>query len=495
LRAIKFEWINIMNTLQRIAKNVGVKISAKIISKILGFFFIIYVARYLGVEGFGILSFALAFAGIFGVLANFGLGPLAIREVARDKSLARKYLGNIIGIKIILVIIVFGLIALTINILGYPAQTIKVVYLIALFVIFNAFTDIFNSIFQAFEKIEYVSIGMILNSGLLLLSALLAINQGFGIIGFAFLYFFASVIIFGYSFIVSAWKFVKPRIEIDWDFWKSSIKQALPFGLAMFFVTIFYWIDSVMLSLMKGNEVVGWYNVSYRIALFLLFIPQAFTSAIFPVMSRFYLTSQDYLRLSFEKHFKYMAVLGVPIGVGIMLLSRRFILLLFGIEYLNSIVPLQILIWSSVFIFMSQPIANLFNSVDRQVIVTKIVGICVVFNVVLNLILIPKYSLIGASVATVFTEFAVLALCFIWGLKIKYTISTKELIKIIGSVLIASALMSAFIIYFYDLTLLALVPLAALLYFVVLYIIGGINKEEINLILVLFRKQKDEQSF
>ncbi len=484
-----------MNTLQRIAKNVGVKISAKIISKILSFFFIIYVARYLGAEGFGILSFALAFAGIFGVLTNFGLDLLVVREVARDKSLARKYLGNAIGIKIILAIIVFGLIALTINILGYPAQTIKVVYLVSLFIIFNAFTNIFNSIFQAFEKIEYVSIGMILNSGLLLSGALLAINQGFGIIGFSFLYFFASVIVLGYSFIVSTWKFVKPRIEIDWDFWKSSIKQALPFGLAVFFVTIFYWIDSVMLSIMKGNEVVGWYNVSYKIALFLLFIPQASTSAIFPVMSRLYLTSQNYLRLSFEKHFKYMAMLGVPIGVGIMLLARRFILLLFGIEYFNSIVPLQILVWSSVFIFMSQPIANLFNSVNRQVIVTKIVGICVVFNVVLNLILIPKYSLIGASIATVFTEFVSLLLCFIWGLKIKYTIFTKELIKIMGSILAASALMGVFIIYFYNLTLLALVPLAALLYFLVLYIIGGINKEEIILALALFKKQKNEQSF
>ena len=87
-----------------------------------------YTARYLGAAGFGILSFALAFTGIFGVFSDLGLGTLTVREVARDKSLASKYLRNIAVMKIILVVITFGLIALTINLLGYPEQTIKVVY-------------------------------------------------------------------------------------------------------------------------------------------------------------------------------------------------------------------------------------------------------------------------------------------------------------------------------------------------------------------------------
>jgi len=72
-----------------------------------------YTARYLGAEGFGILSFALAFTGIFGVFSDLGLSTLTVREVACDKTLASKYLGNIAVMKIILVVITFGLIALT----------------------------------------------------------------------------------------------------------------------------------------------------------------------------------------------------------------------------------------------------------------------------------------------------------------------------------------------------------------------------------------------
>jgi len=84
-----------MNTVQRIAKNTGVLLVSQIASYILGFFFVMYTARYLGAGGFGILSFALAFTGIFGVFSDLGLSTLTVREVARDKSLARKYFGNI----------------------------------------------------------------------------------------------------------------------------------------------------------------------------------------------------------------------------------------------------------------------------------------------------------------------------------------------------------------------------------------------------------------
>ena len=77
-----------MNIVQRIAKNSLVLLASNIISNILGFFYLMYIARYLGAEGFGILSFALAFTGIFSVFSDLELGPLTVREVARDKSLA-----------------------------------------------------------------------------------------------------------------------------------------------------------------------------------------------------------------------------------------------------------------------------------------------------------------------------------------------------------------------------------------------------------------------
>jgi len=317
-----------MNTVQRIAKNTGVLLVSRIASYILGFFYVMYTARYLGAEEFGTLSFALAFTGIFGVFSDLGLQQLTVREVARDKSLAGKYLGNIAVMKLILVITTYALIALTINLLGYPEQTIKVVYLVALSVIFNAFSRMFYSIFQAYEKMEYQSAGQILSSALMLAGVLFAISQGFSVVGFASIYFIVSMIILGYNFVICAWKFVLPKIEVDWSFWKPTIKEALPFALSGIFVVIYFYIDSVMLSLMKGNEVVGWYNAAYRFVYVLLFLPAAYCSSIYPIMSRFYKTSKDSLRFSYEKSLKYILIIAFPIAIGITFFADKIILLI-----------------------------------------------------------------------------------------------------------------------------------------------------------------------
>jgi O-antigen/teichoic acid export membrane protein len=162
-------------------------------------------------------------------------------------------------------------------------------------------------------------------------------------------------------------------------------------------------------------------------------------------------------------------------------LAQRVILAIFGAEYTNSILVLQILVWSSVFIYMSTSFGYVFQALNKQIIQTKVAGICMTLNVVLNLVLIPKYSYVAASAIAVATELISSALYFVWGSKIAYSLFNRNSASIIAKVLISSALMGLFIIYFHNLSLLALVPLAAALYFVVLYIIRGINREDIDL--------------
>jgi len=421
-----------MNTVQRIAKNTGVLLFSQIAGKILGFFFVMYTARYLGAEGFGILSFALAFAGIFGIFSDLGLAKLTVREVARNRSLADKYLGNISIIKIILGIITFVLVLSTINFLGYPEQTIKVVGFIALSIIFNSFSQNFYAISQAYEKMEYQSIGQILNSGLLLLGTFWGINNGFNVMGFAAIYFLANGVTLGYSFFVYVWKFSIPKIEVDWSFWKSTVKEAWPFGLTGAFVSIYIWIDSVMLSLMKGDSVVGWYSAAYRFVLVLLFIPIAFNSAVFPIMSRAALNSQNSLKSILQKHFKYMLIVGIPIGVGITLLAKKIIILVFGIEFLPSVIALQILGWAGVFIFARTAFERVLEATNQQIIVTKVFGNGALLNIVLNIILIPRYSYIGAAVSTLLTDFIVFITIFVLFLRKGYSIIDERFVKSIG---------------------------------------------------------------
>jgi O-antigen/teichoic acid export membrane protein len=476
-----------MSTVRRIAKNTLVLFLAQIVSMGLGFFSTIFVARYLGAEGFGVLSFALAFAGIFGIFADLGLNRLLTREVARNTSLTGKYLRNVAAIKTILVGVTFGLIVFTISLMGYPEQTIEVVYFIALSIIFNALTGMFNATFQAFEEMEFQSIGGVLNSILLLAGILVAIQQRLGIVQFAAIYFIVSALVLIYSLIICAWKFVLPGIEIDWRFWRSTIKEALPFGLSAFFVNIYFMIDSVMLSIIAGNESVGWYNAAYRLIFALMVIPTVFLTSMFPVMSRHFKFAHNLLKQEYEIALKYLFIVAVLIFVYGIVFSDEVILIVYGNGYVPSIQCLQVLIVVIPLIFITLLFGNFLESVNKQRIVTAVTVANAALNVTLNLFLIPKFSYIGASAATVVTESLGFVLMFVYISRNFFRISiVHNMIK----PLFCGAIVAALTYYLkVQINWLLVAFLGFFVYLVILYIIGSISKDDIAFVKQLFPKE------
>lgn len=480
-----------LNTVQKITKNTIALAISSVANLVIGFFFTMYVARYLGVDGFGILSFALALTAIFGVLTHVGINQLAIREVARDKSLAVKYLANMTALKIILAAVTFGSIALTVKMMGYPAQTAIVIYIIALSVIADAFTLSFLSIFQAYERMEFVTLAQVLSLVVRLAGALFVITHGFGLNAFAFTYLVSSASALLCSYVVSSHKVTRLTLQFDFNFFKEALRHSWPFGLSITFYTLSMWISSVILSSLKGDEAVGLYSAAYRMETFLLFVPIAFNGAVFPVMSQFSFFSKDSMKSTLVKAVKYLTILGVPIGVGIAVLANEIILLIYGAEFERAAVVLQILMLPVIFNFSSSVFFQLFNSINRQTITMKVNGVCLLLNVALNFILISKYSYIGAGVAAATTELAALAMRFPIANRLGYGFSKMELVGICKP-LLAGTLMGIFLFYFKDLALWSLIPLAALLYFAVLLVIKGLDKEDLFLFRQLLRRRQQQ---
>ena len=144
-----------MNTVQRIAKNTAALFAAQFVVSILGLVLSIFIARSLGDVIFGKYSFALAFTAIFAVFSDLGYNTLLTREVVRDKSQASKSLNNILCMRALLSLIIFVLIVIAINVMGYPADTKNVVYLFGIYTLIVSFSDVFKVTFRAFEKMEY----------------------------------------------------------------------------------------------------------------------------------------------------------------------------------------------------------------------------------------------------------------------------------------------------------------------------------------------------
>lgn len=474
-----------MSTVRRIARNTTVLLVAQVAGYLISFLYGMYTARYLGPESYGVLSFAFAFTAIFGVLTDLGLSPVTVREVARDRSRAAKYLANVALMKVILMAVAFGLIALTINVMDYPQETIKVVYLLALVAIFGAFSQMYYSIFQSFERMEFQAIGQMLSAALTLGGVIFAIRHGLGVIGFAYLYAIVGAIALAYSFAVMKLKFSSPAassqakvFELDRTFWKSALKEALPFFLIAALDLVSVRIGAVMLSAMKGDEAVGWYSASFQIVQVLMFIPGVSLAALYPVVSRFYVSSEESVRFVYRKSLKYLSLLGLPIAVGTTILADRIILGIFQEGFAPSIIALRVLVWMVPIGFLTAVFGTILASMNRQGLAAKIVLAYTIVNVVMNLILIPRYSYVAAAMVVVATSLMAFVPLFIFLSKLVCRISLP---KVLFRPIIASGLMALFLLFFSGLSLWLLVPVAAIMYFAVLILLGAFSKEDLNL--------------
>jgi O-antigen/teichoic acid export membrane protein len=477
-----------MNTVQRIAKNTAALFAAQIIGAIISLVLTIFIARSLGDVIFGKYSFAVAFTAIFAVFSDLGYNTLLIREVARDKTQASKYMNNVLCMRALLSLIIFALIVITINVMGYPADTKNVVYLFGIHTLVVSFSAVFKVTFRAFEKMEYEAYISIFANIIRLALGLVVLFLGYGLIELALVFLFSGVSDILLSLLICKRRFVKPKLEFDLKFWKSTIKIALPLGMLSIFGLIYIRIDTIMLSMMNGDAVVGWYNAAYGLVLAFKPIPQLFSNALFPLRSRYFVSSKDSLKVVYEKTFKYLFILGLPLAVGITLLANRFIILFYGEQFYPSIIALQILAWDVLLIFSYGPLGGLLVSMDRQNEMTIFVGITALVNVILNLILIPPFSYVGAAIATIITETILFGMYVYFVSKHFYALPFR---KIVIKPIVAALGMGLFLHFCGSINLILLVSLAATLYFIILYLIGGLSKDDIDLLRQIFKMPKN----
>lgn len=471
-----------MSTAKRFAKNTILLFISQIIVYGFGFFTTIYSAQYLGTAGFGTLSLALALNGILAVFSDLGLSTLLTREVTRSKSVTNKYLSNVILIKIFLVVLTLILLVVTVNLAKYSQETTYVIYLMFISYIFLAFSGIFGAVFQAYEKMEYQSIGNVLNAIILFGGVLFAIVYQKDIFFFAVLYSLGNITVLIFYIAVYLSKFQEVSFDFDIGFCKLTLMEALPLSLAMIFALIHYRIDTVLLSFINGETAVGIYSAAYNIMTVLTFIPIVFTTAVYPLLSQYYLSSKESLKFIYEFSFKILVLLFLPISAGTILLAPQIIDLIYKSAYYPSIGVLQILMLATPGIFLSYLLGTLLTSINKQSTLFRAVVVSTILNIGLNLILISKFSYLGAAVATVISESL---LCILYFHFISKFVSKMKISGLILKPVMATVVVCLFIIYI-KINLILVVIISVIIYFAILFALKTFTKKEIHILMDMF---------
>lgn len=390
-----------------IAKNTTYLTVSSLLQKLLAFWWFAYVAHYLGEDNLGKYIFAVTYTSIFVIIMNFGLIPVLTREGAKadDPAGFEKQFQTIFTLKIVLTIVSIIVMFAFFYILNLqrplPSYTVMLVYLASAIIVFDTFRSIFLAVLRARQAMHYEAIGQLIYQGLVIIFGLIMFRLGTFAGGLIVAINLASIFYLLYALVI-LWR--QTHWQLRWR-WNTSIMRKLlliaaPFALADIFFKLNGSVATVMLEYLVGDRYVSWYSVALKLTVTLTVIPGAFATAFFPAMSKAYVESKEHLREIFEQSFSYLLMISFPIAIGTIICADRIIALAFP-AFPAAIPSLQIFMTALIFLFINYPIGNLLNAANRQLLNTMNMAAALAVNIILNFILIPRFTYIGATVAAV----------------------------------------------------------------------------------------------
>jgi len=482
-----------MTKVNNIAKNTSYLTMALVLQKVISFTYFMLLARFLGPTQLGKYYLAISLTTIFAIFIDLGFANVITREVAKSQERASSWLGNILSLKIPLALLAFFAVVIFINVSGYEPLTKTLIYISCISMVLDSFTSTFFSVARGFHNLKYESISSIIFQLIVLIIGYSALLLGGGLIPAMATLALASIYNFTYSWLILVYR-IKVKVKLLWD--KVLIREIIfiswPFAVYGIFQRLYTYLDSVLLSLLAGDLAVGLYQVAFKIIFALQFLPMAFTASLYPALSLYWKSNREQLAISFERAMNYLIIISLPIIVGSIVLADK-VVLLFKEGYSDAVLPLQISIISLFFIFLNFPIGSLLNACDKQRKNTFNMGIVMVISVAMNLLLIPHYKAVGASITVLATN----TLMFILGIiEVKKIIAyhADKNLKMLLKVSAASILMGVIIFYGQkQLNIFIVTMLGAALYFIFLYSLGAIRKADFLSIYKSFKKSDPEE--
>lgn len=377
---------------------------AQVISRVISFFYVIFLARNLGVSDFGLYTTALVYFYFFSAIVDFGFNRFLIREVAKSRSKIVELFSSISLFRLTLTSLVYALFALTLYFFDPDKSRVNISLLLVLAILPQTLGQTIDSIFIAIQKLQLSATSILAASLVAAVSGVVLVGAGFGPTGAA-VAFILGQLIYSLTLLYLLQKLnIKFLSYVTLPILKRIISGSFFYGILIILGLIYFRIDILLLSYLKGNFDTGIYGAGYRFLEVALIIPTALSTVIFPHFSRLNKEkSRDLFKL-YKKSVLLLLALSFFIALAFWMILPGFIKI-FLPSYALSIDVVKILALSIPFFFISSLQATFLMSCEKllnHLIGASIFMIC--FIVSLNLILIPKYSFVGAAWVTVISE-------------------------------------------------------------------------------------------
>jgi len=460
------------SVVRRVAQNTAAQAVGKAAVLAIGAASIVVTTRYLGASGYGQFALALAFVQMVGLLADLGLLTVVVREISRDPASTERLVGNTLTLRLALSLVVIVLAGLLSLALPYDEQVRVAILIAGVPLVLGLANTAIVAVFQARLRMDRAAISDVAGRAASFLALLLvaALDLGFYAV-------VATAAVGALVTLVVTWRLSRPMVRVrpmaSRTVWRSLIVAALPVGAALAVTEVYFRADTIIVSIYRPYEEVGFYALGYRVVELLGVLPAIVMTSVFPLMSRYLHESRDLARRTLDAATDLFVALGIALAAGGLVVAPQLVRLIGGDEFEGAAETLRILLFAGALGFVSGLFGMALIAGDRQRSALRLALAALIVNVPLNFALVPELGIEAAAWVAVGSE----VLLVVGG----YVLVRRELgltprLRLVWRAVVAAAAMAGLLALIDDWTLLVLVPLGAALYLAGLWALGGIDR-------------------
>lgn len=372
------------------------------------------ISRFGGAAEVGTWAYVTAFRDPFAVLMDFGITRLLIAEIARRRDETDMLMGNglTIGMMIGIPVLIIMMVIANLPLFEHSPLVTRGIYLMGFGALFYTTYATFRSAFRAHNRFEYEAIISVITAILIIGGAFVALY-----FDFSFLWVFAAFTFAQFVAMVWAWATYNLRIgHFRFSFQRNTFWQLLSktwaFTLVGLLTRAFTRVDVLILAILRGAAAAGFYALATTIFYQLNTIAQLANTALLPTMARTYVKTPNKVGQQLDAAVRVQVLVGLPCTAIGLILAPQIINFLFGDGYDASVVVLQLLILVVLLRFLNQTFGITLTAMDRQRRRAAALGVVVAFNIVLNVLLISRFGVLGATVTAVLSEILLFGLTY-----------------------------------------------------------------------------------
>jgi O-antigen/teichoic acid export membrane protein len=376
-------------------------LSARIFSKIATIIVMVFIARKLGSEAFGIYSGVIALTIFTGLLSDFGLILPTIRRISYDEKHQSLFIGETIAVRLF-----WGGIALVI--IGILGGMFNFPFLLVLLFSLSSILEILATslvrVFEGRQEMKVVTLYTVVERCFFCLCVLLALWYDEDIVSVGVAYLISYTVMLSFSIALFQRQVGKLTLHFSLGVLRNVSKVGLPFFISAIFSTMYFKADTLLLGVYRSDTEVGMYNASMRVIDAQMFIPMTIMATLYPLLSKFHFhEASDFVKV-FRRSFLTFSLLGIVITLTIYFGAAFIIDIVYSSPYREAVPTLEVLSFSVVFYFLNFLLSQTLVAVNRETSFTLVMVLSALLNIAVNLVLIPNYGIVGAAWSRVSTE-------------------------------------------------------------------------------------------